>query len=235
MTNSLEKKGYRSCMTVGPPTLSSWSGSGWTWLGAQVVRRWGCQRQQWLLWREQPVWEPGPRGPRLFFKVYSFGKQVVEKVETEHALMENGRFVYHMLHSPMCKHLVNFFTSCGSCWSAMRWTISWRASPSSRWWQSETPRNCCSAPPTSLRSSPVNGVPSTTFTVWLGTEGGPQEWLILRIPSSQEGPPAFLLLGVGLLLKNWVVSWMCWDCEERMDPNVGTSHRCLKGQITPEH
>ena len=52
-------------------------------------------------------------------KVCSFGKQVVEKVETEHALMENGRFVYHMLHSPMCKHLVNFFTSCGSCWSAM--------------------------------------------------------------------------------------------------------------------
>ena len=51
--------------------------------------------------------------------LYSFGKQVVEKVETEHALMENGRFVYHMLHSPMCKHLVNFFTSCGSCWSAM--------------------------------------------------------------------------------------------------------------------
>ena len=48
------------------------------------------------------------------FKVYSFGKQVVEKVETEHTLMEDGRFVYHMLHSPMCKHLVNFFTSCGT-------------------------------------------------------------------------------------------------------------------------
>ena len=138
--------------------------------------------------------------------LYSFGKQVVEKVETEHALMENGRFVYHMLHSPMCKHLVNFFTSCGSCWSAMWWTASWRTSPSSRWWQSETPRNCCSAPPTFLRSSPVNRVPSTTFTAWLGTEGGPQEWLILRIPSSQEGPPAFLLLGVGCSLKTglWV-------------------------------
>ena len=99
----------------------------------------------------------------------------------------------------------------------------------------ETPRNCCSAPPTSSRSLPVNGVPSTTFTAWLGTEGGPQEWLIPRIPSSQEGPPAFLLLGEGLLLKNCVVSWTCWDCEERMDPDVGTSQRCLKGQITPEH
>ena len=61
-----KKRSCRNCVTVGPATLSSWSGSGWTWPRAQVVRRWGRQRQQWLLWREQPVWEPGPRDPCLF-------------------------------------------------------------------------------------------------------------------------------------------------------------------------
>uniref|UniRef100_A0A8C2JSY6 TEA domain family member 1b n=1 Tax=Cyprinus carpio TaxID=7962 RepID=A0A8C2JSY6_CYPCA len=36
-------------------------------------------------------------------KVCSFGKQVVEKVETEYARFENGRFVYRISRSPMCE------------------------------------------------------------------------------------------------------------------------------------
>uniref|UniRef100_A0A2K6BP48 Transcriptional enhancer factor TEF-4 n=1 Tax=Macaca nemestrina TaxID=9545 RepID=A0A2K6BP48_MACNE len=47
--------------------------------------------------------------PHLFLsKVCSFGKQVVEKVETERAQLEDGRFVYRLLRSPMCEYLVNF-------------------------------------------------------------------------------------------------------------------------------
>lgn len=38
----------------------------------------------------------------------SFGKQVVEKVEMEHAVIENCRFVYRTDRSPMCEYLVNF-------------------------------------------------------------------------------------------------------------------------------
>uniref|UniRef100_A0A3B3XWK9 TEA domain-containing protein n=1 Tax=Poecilia mexicana TaxID=48701 RepID=A0A3B3XWK9_9TELE len=41
-------------------------------------------------------------------KVCSFGKQVVEKVETEHARFENGRFVYRISRSPMCEYMINF-------------------------------------------------------------------------------------------------------------------------------
>ncbi|XP_030053786.1 transcriptional enhancer factor TEF-4 [Microcaecilia unicolor] len=41
-------------------------------------------------------------------KVCSFGKQVVEKVETEYARFENGRFMYRMHRSPMCEYLINF-------------------------------------------------------------------------------------------------------------------------------
>uniref|UniRef100_A0A2K5CLE4 Transcriptional enhancer factor TEF-4 n=1 Tax=Aotus nancymaae TaxID=37293 RepID=A0A2K5CLE4_AOTNA len=41
-------------------------------------------------------------------KVCSFGKQVVEKVETERAQLEDRRFVYRLLRSPMCEYLVNF-------------------------------------------------------------------------------------------------------------------------------
>ncbi|XP_015416326.1 PREDICTED: transcriptional enhancer factor TEF-5 [Myotis davidii] len=41
-------------------------------------------------------------------KVCSFGKQVVEKVETEYAQLENGRFVYRIHRSPMCEYMINF-------------------------------------------------------------------------------------------------------------------------------
>lgn len=41
-------------------------------------------------------------------KVCSFGKQVVEKLETEYAKPENGRFVYRINRSPMCDYMVSF-------------------------------------------------------------------------------------------------------------------------------
>ncbi|CAD5112537.1 DgyrCDS1747 [Dimorphilus gyrociliatus] len=41
-------------------------------------------------------------------KVCSFGKQVVEKVETEHGRFESGRYVYRISRSPMCDYMINF-------------------------------------------------------------------------------------------------------------------------------
>ncbi|CAG0880193.1 unnamed protein product [Cyprideis torosa] len=41
-------------------------------------------------------------------KVCSFGKQVVEKLETEYSRFENGRFVYRIHRSPMCDYMINF-------------------------------------------------------------------------------------------------------------------------------
>ncbi|XP_073238380.1 transcriptional enhancer factor TEF-1-like isoform X3 [Porites lutea] len=41
-------------------------------------------------------------------KVCSFGKQVVEKVETELGHYENNRFVYQIHRSPMCDYMINF-------------------------------------------------------------------------------------------------------------------------------
>ena len=41
-------------------------------------------------------------------KVCSFGKQVVEKVETEYAKFEGGRYLYKIHRSPMCEYMINF-------------------------------------------------------------------------------------------------------------------------------
>ncbi|KAB0400866.1 hypothetical protein E2I00_015924, partial [Balaenoptera physalus] len=41
-------------------------------------------------------------------KVCSFGKQAVEKVETEYARFENGRFVYRINRSPTCEYMISF-------------------------------------------------------------------------------------------------------------------------------
>ncbi|KAJ8360447.1 hypothetical protein SKAU_G00169720 [Synaphobranchus kaupii] len=41
-------------------------------------------------------------------KVCSFGKQVVEKVETEYARSEGGRYTYRIHRSPMCEYMINF-------------------------------------------------------------------------------------------------------------------------------
>ncbi|KAJ8371783.1 hypothetical protein AAFF_G00302270 [Aldrovandia affinis] len=41
-------------------------------------------------------------------KVCSFGKQVVEKVETEYGRLENGRYVFRIHRSPLCEYMINF-------------------------------------------------------------------------------------------------------------------------------
>ncbi|KAM9829953.1 transcriptional enhancer factor TEF-5 isoform 2-T2 [Syngnathus typhle] len=41
-------------------------------------------------------------------KVCSFGKQVVEKVETEYAHTEGGKHVFRIHRSPMCEYMINF-------------------------------------------------------------------------------------------------------------------------------
>nr|CAB3266886.1 scalloped/TEF1 protein [Phallusia mammillata] len=41
-------------------------------------------------------------------KVCSFGKQVVEKVETEYARLENDHYTYRIHRSPMCEYMINF-------------------------------------------------------------------------------------------------------------------------------
>ncbi|NXK75526.1 TEAD4 factor, partial [Amazona guildingii] len=41
-------------------------------------------------------------------KVCSFGKQVVEKVETEYARYENGYYSYRIHRSPLCEYMINF-------------------------------------------------------------------------------------------------------------------------------
>merc|ERR1711862_1018126 len=38
----------------------------------------------------------------------SLGKQVVEKIQTDHPKFENGRFVYRFNASPMCPYMISF-------------------------------------------------------------------------------------------------------------------------------
>uniref|UniRef100_A0A8C8DMB6 TEA domain family member 3 a n=1 Tax=Oryzias sinensis TaxID=183150 RepID=A0A8C8DMB6_9TELE len=41
-------------------------------------------------------------------KVCSFGKQVVEKVETEYAHLDGGKYMFRIHRSPMCEYMINF-------------------------------------------------------------------------------------------------------------------------------
>jgi transcriptional enhancer factor len=41
-------------------------------------------------------------------KVCSFGSQVVEKIESESARYENGRYIYRIENSPMCEYMIAF-------------------------------------------------------------------------------------------------------------------------------
>ena len=95
-------------------------------------------------------------------------------VQTERAQLEDGRFVYRLLRSPMCEYLVNFLHKLQQL--PERYMMnSVLENLTILQVVTETPRNCCSALPTSLKSPPVSGGPSTTFIVWSGTEGGPQK------------------------------------------------------------
>ena len=52
---------------------------------------------------------PEPLSISCSTKVCSFGNQVVEKVETEHARYEtNSRYAYRIENSPMCEYMITF-------------------------------------------------------------------------------------------------------------------------------
>ena len=103
--------------------------------------------------------------PHTFFLV---------KFWTKRAQLEDGRFVYCLLRSPMFEYLVNFLHKLQQL--PERYMMnSVLENLTILQVVTETPRNCCSALPTSLKSPPVSGGPSTTFIAWSGTEGGPQK------------------------------------------------------------
>lgn len=141
-------------------------------------------------------------------KVCSFGKQVVEKVETEYARYENGRFVYRIHRSPMCEYMINFihklkhlpekymmnsvlenFTIlqvlliiCMLVWlyyNVSEWEILTVCFPT-RWWVIETHKKRCCVRRTCLKCRHQNMGRSTTFTGW---------WKISGLNRSQSPPP----------------------------------------------
>lgn len=132
-------------------------------------------------------------------KVCSFGKQVVEKVETEYARFENGRFVYRISRSPMCEYMINFihklkhlpekymmnsvlenFTILQVCtidqyeyytfgWMIFFFCILMNLMNFYRSSQTETRRKRYSAQRTSSRSQRPSTVLSITYTDWSRT------------------------------------------------------------------
>ena len=119
-------------------------------------------------------------------KVCSFGKQVVEKVETEYARFEGGRFVYKLHRSPMCEYMINFIlklkhlpekymmNSVLENFTILQVQISSAISStlffnrlnyaSFRWSPIEILKRLCCASRMSLRSPLPSTVPSTTST-----------------------------------------------------------------------
>ena len=83
---------------MGPPVSSSWSSSG---LSGEEVGASGSSGGFCGVSSQYESLENVTL--TCCSKVCSSGKQVVEKVETERAQLEDGRFVYRFLCSPMCE------------------------------------------------------------------------------------------------------------------------------------
>ena len=98
-TNSTRKRAVcGSCIIMGPPVSSSWSSSG---LSGEEVGASGSSGGFCGVSSQYESLENVTL--TCCSKVCSSGKQVVEKVETEHAQLEDGRFVYRFLRSRMCE------------------------------------------------------------------------------------------------------------------------------------
>lgn len=192
-----EKKGYRSCMTVGPPTLSSWSGSGWTWTWGPSGEEVGLPRQQWLLVESSQYESLDHVALALFFKVYSLASRWWRRWRRNMPWWRMGGKV--CVPHVALTHVQapgEFFTAAAAAGGAMRWTVSWRASPSLQVVTIRDTPGTAALHRLHLMSSPVNGVPSTTFTVWLGTgRGTPGVAHPRKYPPLRKDLPAFLTWG----------------------------------------